>query len=89
MRMFLVAIHSVAALAQTASFEAVTIKPAGPEEVGISGGDGRNGALKIWNITLRGMIGDAYAVPGSLRFRGQWLGRAGEAADSIAGASCG
>ena len=33
MRIFLVGILSVAALAQTASFEAATIKPAGPEEI--------------------------------------------------------
>ncbi|HEY4087436.1 MAG TPA: TIGR03435 family protein [Bryobacteraceae bacterium] len=78
MKMILVAIVSVAALAQTASFEAVTIKPAGPEETGIFGGDGRNGVLKLWNMTLRGMIGDAYAVPGSLVIGGPpWIRQAG------------
>jgi len=76
--MFLIAIVSIVAFAQTASFEASTIKPAGPEETGISGADGRNGVLKIWNMTLRGMIGDAYAVPGSLVIGGPpWIGKAG------------
>ncbi|HVW12153.1 MAG TPA: TIGR03435 family protein [Bryobacteraceae bacterium] len=66
MRTLLIGIVSVAALAQTASFEAATIKPAGPEETGISGGDGRNGVLKIWNMNLRQCIGSAYRVPESL-----------------------
>jgi len=75
MRIFLVGIFSVAALAQTASFEAATIKPAGPEEIGISGGDGRNGILKLWNMTLRQCIGSAYRVPESLVVGGpSWIG---------------
>jgi uncharacterized protein (TIGR03435 family) len=78
MTMFLIGIVSIAAVAQTASFEAATIKPAGPEEVGISGGDGRNGILKIWNMTLRGLIGNAYSLSGSLVVGGPpWISKTG------------
>jgi uncharacterized protein (TIGR03435 family) len=78
MRMFLIGLVSIAAVAQTASFEVATIKPAGPEEAGISGGDGRNGVLKIWNMSLRGLIGNAYSVPGSLVIGGPpWIREVG------------
>lgn len=78
MRTLLIGLVSLTALAQTASFEAVTIRPAGPEEAGISGGDGRNGVLKIWNMTLRGLVGNAYSIPGSLVIGGPpWIGEAG------------
>ena len=78
MRTLLIGVVSLTALAQTASFEAVTIRPAGPEEAGISGGDGRNGVLKIWNMSLRGLVGNAYSVPGSLVIGGPpWIGEAG------------
>jgi hypothetical protein len=33
-----------------ASFQVASIKPASPDEVGISGEDGRNGLLKTWNV---------------------------------------
>src|SRR5215831_17615339 len=44
------------------SFEVASIKPAGPDEAGISGGDGRNGVLKMWNVTLKRCINSAYAI---------------------------
>ena len=68
----------MAAFSRGASFEAATIKPAGPEEIGISGGDGRNGVLKIWNMNLRQCIGSAYRVPESLVIGGPpWIGQVG------------
>jgi uncharacterized protein (TIGR03435 family) len=45
------------------SFDAASIKPAGPDEAGISGEDGRNGVLKMWNVSLKRCIGYAYKIP--------------------------
>jgi uncharacterized protein (TIGR03435 family) len=50
-------------LLRAASFEVVSIKPASPDEAGFSGGDGRNGVLKMWNVTLRRCISSAYTIP--------------------------
>jgi uncharacterized protein (TIGR03435 family) len=46
-----------------AVFEVASIKPASPDEAGISGGDGRNGVLKMWNVTLKRLIRSAYSIP--------------------------
>ncbi len=46
-----------------AVFEAVTIKPAVPNAVGSSGEDGRNGFLKVYNVTLKRCIRYAYRMP--------------------------
>ena len=56
---FLLAVSLIAA----GSFDAATIKPAGPEEAGISGEDGRNGVLKMWNVSLKRCISSAYGIP--------------------------
>lgn len=45
------------------SFEVAAIKPASPDEAGISGEDGRNGVLKMWNVSLKRCIGYAYKIP--------------------------
>jgi uncharacterized protein (TIGR03435 family) len=45
------------------SFEVASIKPAGPDEAGISGEDGRNGLLKMWNVSLKRCIRYAYKIP--------------------------
>lgn len=57
---------------QAASFEVATIKPAGPDEAGYSGEDGRDGLLKMWNVSLKRCIGYAYRIP-----EGQILGGPG------------
>src|SRR5579884_1038147 len=44
-------------------FEVASIKPANPDEAGISGEDGRNGLLKTWNVSLKRCIRYAYSVP--------------------------
>ena len=49
-------------LLQATSFEAATIKPASPDEAPYAGEDGRNGTLKVWNLTLRGLIVAAYGM---------------------------
>jgi uncharacterized protein (TIGR03435 family) len=56
-------------LLYAASFEVASIKPASPDEAGYSGGDGRNGVVKMWNVTLKQCISSAYNVP-----EGQILG---------------
>jgi uncharacterized protein (TIGR03435 family) len=56
-------------LLHAASFEVATIKPAGPDEAGSSGEDGRNGVLKMWNVSLKRCIRYAYTIP-----EGQILG---------------
>ena len=56
-------------LLQAASFEVATIKPASPDEAGYSGEDGRNGVLKMWNVSLKRCISYAYRIP-----EGQILG---------------
>jgi uncharacterized protein (TIGR03435 family) len=52
-----------ATLLHAASFEVASIKPASPDEAGYSGADGRNGVLKIWNVSLKRCIGYAYKIP--------------------------
>ena len=52
-----------ATLLHAASFEVTTIKPASPDETGISGEDGRNGVLKMWNVSLKRCIRYAYTIP--------------------------
>lgn len=47
---------------QAASFEAATIKPAVPDAGGSSGEDGRNGVLRVYNVTLKRSIRYAYAI---------------------------
>lgn len=51
------------------SFDAASIKPASPDEAPYSGEDGRNGVLKMWNVSLKRCIGYAYKIP-----EGQILG---------------
>ena len=47
---------------QTA-FEVASIKPAVPDAGGSSGEDGRNGLLKVYNVSLRRCIKYAYKIP--------------------------
>ena len=58
-----------ATLLHAASFEVATIKPARPDEAGYSGEDGRNGVLKMWNVSVKRCISYAYRIP-----EGQILG---------------
>ena len=53
---------ALTALLQAASFEAVTIKRAVPDAAGSSGEDGRDGLLKVYNVTLKRCIRYAYNV---------------------------
>lgn len=57
-----IAIALLPMLLQSASFEAATIKPASPDEAPYAGEDGRNGVLKVWNLTLKGCIVAAYGI---------------------------
>ena len=50
-------------LLQAASFEVATIKPAVPDAGGSSGEDGRNGVLRLYNVTLKRCIRYTYAIP--------------------------
>jgi uncharacterized protein (TIGR03435 family) len=52
-----------ALLLQAASFEVGSIKRAVPDAGGSSGEDGRNGALRVYNVTLKRCIRYAYAIP--------------------------
>jgi uncharacterized protein (TIGR03435 family) len=45
------------------SFDAASIKPASPDEAPYSGEDGRDGLLKMWNVSLKRCIGYAYKIP--------------------------
>jgi uncharacterized protein (TIGR03435 family) len=58
-----------ALLLQAASFEVASIKRAVPDAGGSSGEDGRNGVLRVYNVTLKRCIRYAYAMP-----EGQILG---------------
>src|SRR5580692_8460851 len=51
------------ALLHGASFDVATIKRAVPDAVGSSGEDGRNGVLKMWNVSLKRCIRYAYNIP--------------------------
>jgi uncharacterized protein (TIGR03435 family) len=46
-----------------ASFEVVSIKRAVPDAFGSSGEDGRNGFLKVYNVSLKRSIRYAYGMP--------------------------
>lgn len=66
------------ALLGAESFDVATIKPAGPDEAGISGEDGRNGLLKMWNVSLKRCIRYAYKVPEDQILGGpKWIGEVG------------
>jgi len=52
----------VSILLRAATFEAASIKPASPVEAPYAGEDGRNGVLKVWNLTLKGCIVAAYGI---------------------------
>ena len=69
MKLISIGLLFTALLLQAASFEAATIKPASPDEAGYSGEDGRNGVLKMWNVSLKRCISYAYRIP-----EGQILG---------------
>jgi len=45
------------------SFEVATIKPAVPDAGGSSGEDGRNGSLRVYNVSLKRCIRYAYGIP--------------------------
>jgi uncharacterized protein (TIGR03435 family) len=47
---------------QAASFEVATIKPAVPDAFGSSGEDGRQGVLRVYNVTLKRCIRYAYTM---------------------------
>jgi uncharacterized protein (TIGR03435 family) len=57
-----VAIVAALGLGQ-ASFQVATIRPAVPDAGGSSGEDGRNGLLKVYNVSLRRCIRYAYGMP--------------------------
>jgi uncharacterized protein (TIGR03435 family) len=60
------------------SFEVATIKPASLNEAGISGEDGRNGVLKMWNVSLKRCIRYAYKIPEGQILEGpKWIGEVG------------
>jgi uncharacterized protein (TIGR03435 family) len=50
------------ALLRAASFEVASIKPAVPDAFGSSGEDGRNGVLRMYNVTLKRCIRYAYMI---------------------------
>lgn len=63
-----------ALLMPAATFEVASIKPAVPDAAGSSGEDGRNGVLKVYNVTLKRAIRYAYRVPETLIFGGpKWI----------------
>jgi uncharacterized protein (TIGR03435 family) len=62
MRIVLSALLLTTLLLQAASFEAATIKPAVPDASGSSGEDGRQGMLRVYNVTLKRCIRYAYAI---------------------------
>jgi uncharacterized protein (TIGR03435 family) len=63
-RILILALLFTAALLPAASFEVASIKPAVPDSSGSSGEDGRNGVLKMYNVTLKNCIRYAYTVAG-------------------------
>jgi uncharacterized protein (TIGR03435 family) len=63
MRIVLSGLLFVVLLQGPASFEVATIKRAVPDDAGSSGEDGRNGVLKMWNVSLKRCIRYAYDIP--------------------------
>jgi len=61
MKIFLSGLLFVVFLQRAASFEVATIKRAVPSTA--SGEDGRNGVLRMWNVSLKRCIGYAYNIP--------------------------
>ncbi len=49
-------------LVRAASFEVASIKPAVPDAFGSSGEDGRNGVLRMYNVSLKRCIRYAYKI---------------------------
>jgi uncharacterized protein (TIGR03435 family) len=65
---------TAAQLLNAASFEVATVKPASPDWGEISGEDGRDGLLKVYNVSLKRCIRYAYGIPETLIFGGpKWV----------------
>jgi uncharacterized protein (TIGR03435 family) len=65
-----------AAILHAGSFEAASIKPAVPDVYGSSGGDGRAGVLRMYNVTLKRCIRYAYGIPENQIVGGpKWMDR--------------
>ncbi|HEY3826940.1 MAG TPA: TIGR03435 family protein [Bryobacteraceae bacterium] len=62
MRIFFSALLFTTLLLQAASFEVATIKPAVPDGAGSSGEDGREGRLRVYNVTLKRCVRYAYSI---------------------------
>jgi uncharacterized protein (TIGR03435 family) len=62
MRIALITLLLTTQVLRAASFEAATIKPAVPDAAGSSGEDGRQGTLRVYNVTLKRCIRYAYAI---------------------------
>lgn len=78
MRTAFSALVLVITLLGAGSFEVASIKPASPDEAGISGEDGRNGLLKMWNVSLKRCIRYAYKIPEDQIEGGpKWIGEVG------------
>lgn len=76
MKPALIGLSFITLLLQAGSFDVATIKPASPDEAGISGADGRDGVLKIWNASLKRCIGYAYKIPEDQVLGGpKWIDR--------------
>lgn len=62
MKIALIALLAGVLLAQPSSFESATVKPT-VSDPSFSGEDGRNGVLKMWNVSLKRCIRYAYTIP--------------------------
>ncbi len=62
-KMFLSGVFLSTLLLQAASLEVASIKPAVPDTYGSSGEDGRNGVLRMYNVSLKRCIRYAYEIP--------------------------
>jgi hypothetical protein len=60
-----------------ASFEVASIRPAAPDSFGSSGEDGRNGLLKVYNVSLKRCIRYASSMPETADSRRSQVGRRG------------